>query len=243
MAFSVSMTNEIISRAESHEGIQAGIVPLEDVLESPSHKAQERSKTTYLPDDVITSVDWPSDARTVLVMGMNHPEKAPHLDYWERGDTQGNRYLRDVSESLKRWLRDKLDLSAHPLPYHVEKGGLFLKDAAVLSGVGIIGRNNLLINPKWGPRIRLRSILLEGDWQATKVLEGFFPCETCEVFCQNACPVKAFPHGDYSRSICEKQMNTDENNKVFGGDSGDGGTSTSMIKYCRACEWSCPVGR
>ena len=58
-----------------------------------------------------------------------------------------------------------MDVSAYPLPYHVKKGGLFLKDAAVLSGLGIIGKNNLLLHPAWGPRIRLRSILMDGDGQ------------------------------------------------------------------------------
>lgn len=239
MASKASITNEVISQAELYEGIQAGIVSLEDVLKGPSYNATpEGSKNTHLLNDV----DWPSDAQTVLVLGMNHPEKEPSLDYWEQGDSWGNRHLREISESLKQWLREKYNLAAHPLPYHVEKGGLFLKDAAVLSGIGIMGRNNLLLHPNWGPRIRLRSILLEGDWQTSEALEGFFPCETCKVFCQKACPVKAFPHGKYSRSICEKQMNTDEKNIASDGEIGENGKPNWVIKYCRACELTCPVG-
>jgi epoxyqueuosine reductase len=108
----------------------------------------------------------------VLILGLNHPEKDPRLDYWERGDTWGNRRLRKLSELMKQWFREKYDLAARPLPYHVENGGLFLKDAAVLSGMGIIGQNNLLLHPEWGPRIRLRAILLEGGFQMTEALEG-----------------------------------------------------------------------
>jgi epoxyqueuosine reductase len=124
----------------------------------------------------------------------------------------------------------------------VAKGGLFLKDAAVLSGIGIIGRNNLLLHPEWGPRIRLRSILLEGDFQATKVLEGFSPCETCEGFCQKACPMNAFPQEKYRRPICRKQIIANVENKVPDGEIGENGKRNLVIKYCRACELSCPVG-
>ena len=69
----------------------------------------------------------------MLILGLNHSEKDPRLDYWEQGDTGGNRRLREISELLKQWFRKECGLGAQPLPYHVEKGGLFLKDAAVLS--------------------------------------------------------------------------------------------------------------
>jgi epoxyqueuosine reductase len=143
---------------------------------------------------------------------------------------------------LTRWLREEHAIDAQPLPYHVEKGGLFLKDAAVLSGIGIIGRSNLLLNPDWGPRIRLRSILLDEDLQATQAIEGFSPCENCEEFCQKACPPQAFPQGKYSRSICSRQMNIDVANKVPDGELAVNGKRHLVIKYCRACELSCPVG-
>jgi epoxyqueuosine reductase len=242
MTSKASLTTEVISQAESYDGIRAGIVRLEDVLKGPSYQAAVAvPRYTDKMDDV--SIDnWPTEAQTVLVLGLNHPEKDPRLDYWERGDTWGNRRLREISELMKQWLREKYDLSAFPLPYHVEKGGLFLKDTAVLSGLGIIGQNNLLLHPEWGPRIRLRAILLEGDFQNTEALEGFTPCDTCDLFCQKACPMKAFPQGKYSWSICGKQMSADVENKVPDGEIGENGKRHLVIKYCRACELSCPVG-
>jgi epoxyqueuosine reductase len=242
MASKASLTTEVISQAESYDGIRAGIVCLKNLLKGPSYQASPeglRSKT-QLNDVPIDN--WPVEAQTVLILGLNHPEKDPRLDYWERGDSWGNRRLREISELLKQWLREKYDLAAQPLSYHVEKGGLFLKDAAVLSGIGIMGRNNLLLHPEWGPRIRLRSILLEGNFQTTGALEGFTPCESCEVFCQKACPMKAFPQGKYSKPICVEQMNADVENKVPEGEIGENGKHNLMIKYCRACELSCPVG-
>ena len=242
MASESSLTAEVVSRAESYAGTCAGIARLEDVLNSPSYRDDPADFTGTFETHGTGIVSWPPEATTVLVLGLHHPEEKPRLDWWERGDTWGNRRLREISESLKQWLREEYGLCAHPLPYHLEKGGLFLKDAAALSGIGVIGRNNLLLNPAWGPRIRLRSVLLEGDLQPTKAIAGFSPCETCEGFCQKACPVKAFPQATYSRSICRRQMNADAEKEVPDGEIGENGKRYPVIKYCRACELSCPVG-
>jgi epoxyqueuosine reductase len=177
-----------------------------------------------------------------LVLGLYHPVADPRLDWWEGGDTAGNRRLREISELLKQWLQEQFHINAYPLPYAVAKGGLFLKDAAVLAGMGIIGRNNLFLHPEWGPRIRLRSILLGSDLPPTEALDGFTPCESCDEFCQKACPMKAFAAGHYRKSNCLVQMNADEQNKAPDGEIAENGKRNLVIKYCRACELSCPVG-
>ncbi len=128
----------------------------------------------------------------------------------------------------RRHLGQSLD--SQPLPYNVEKGGLFLKDAAVISGLGIIGQNNLLFHPEWGSRIRLCSILIEGGLQPTEMLEGFSPCETCDYIYQKACPVNAFPNGKYSRPIYRRQMNANVENKISDGEINENGKRNLVIK-------------
>jgi len=242
MASKNRRTAEVISKAESYDGIRAGMVRLTDVLKAPSYKAvPEGPRSTAGMDDLPVD-QWPEEAQTVLILGLHHPENDPRLDFWEQGDTWGNRRLREISGWLQQWFREKYDLAAKPLPYHVEKGGIFLKDAAVLSGMGVIGKNNLLLHPEWGPRIRFRSILLEGDFQTTKAIEGFNPCETCKAFCKKACPMNAFPKGKYSRPFCVEQINYDLENKVPDGEIGNNGKHNLVVKFCRACELSCPVG-
>ncbi len=242
MATKTSLTSRVISQAESFDGIRAGIIPLNDVLQGPSYQVDTKGPINPDGFDDVQIDNWPAEAQTVLVLGLYHSEEDLRLDYWERGDTWGNRRLREISELLKQWLRDELDVSAYPLPYYVEKGGLFLKDAAVLSGLGIIGKNNLLLHPAWGPRIRLRSILMAGDFEPTASLHGFAPCETCDVFCQKACPVKAFPDGKYSRPNCRQQIDDDWEDQVLEGEIGETGKRNWVVKFCRACEFSCPVG-
>jgi epoxyqueuosine reductase len=242
MMSKASRTRRIIAQAESYSGIQAGIAPLEDVLKAPSYLTTIEESASAISSNMAGMADWLPQAKYVLVLGLHHPENDPRLDWWERGDTWGNRRLREISQDLKQWVHTQYDLDAQPLSYHVEKGGLFLKDAAALAGVGIIGRNNLLLHPQWGPRIRLRSVLLAGDWQKTEALEGFNPCASCEGFCQKACLQGAFSGEKYSRSFCRRQMKTDEENKVPLGDIAENGKPTPVISYCRACELSCPVG-
>jgi len=236
------LTVEVISQAESYNGIRAGILHLKDVLRGQSYQANLKGpiSSAGLDDDQMD--DWPAGTHTVLILGLYHPEDDLRLDYWERGDTWGNRRLREISTFLKKWLQEELQIAAYPLPYHVEKGGLFLKDAAVLSGLGIVGKNNLLLHPEWGPRIRFRSILLEGNFEPTTALKGFSPCKSFEVYCQKSCPVKSFPDGVYNRQRCCKQIDNNIENKVPDGEIAESGKRNLVIKYCRACEFSCPIG-
>ncbi len=84
MASKASLTTEVISQAESYDGIRAGIVRLEDV--GPSyHATPEGPRSTTRLDDVQIA-DWPTEAQTVLILGLNHSEKDPRLDYWEQGE-------------------------------------------------------------------------------------------------------------------------------------------------------------
>ena len=75
--------------------------------------------------------------------------------------------------------------------YHVEKGGIFLKDAAVIAGLGCIGKNNILVTPDYGPRIRLRAMLPDEEISPTGS-NDFDPCSGCDAPCRQACPQNAF---------------------------------------------------
>jgi epoxyqueuosine reductase len=242
MATDASLSADIIARAESFAGVAAGIVRLADVLKSPSYQLEPEGaqRTTDLDEAAVRQ--WPAEARSVLVLALRHPAGEPRLDWWQRGNTAGNRRLMDICGQLTDWLAAQDGRKSLQMPYYVEKGGLFLKDAAVLAGLGIIGRSNLLLHPQWGPRIRFRAMLIEGDLKAAAPLEGFAPCESCDGFCQQACPVSAFPQEQYRRSICRRQIKADADNRKPGAERDAGGNPIPVTQYCRACELECPVG-
>jgi epoxyqueuosine reductase len=138
-------------------------------------------------------------------------------------------------------MREEFNIKARLLPYHVERGGVFLKDAAVLAGQGVIGANNLLITPEYGPRIRLRALSIDAKFTPTGPLD-FSPCDSCDIRCREACPQKAFTQGSYGRGFCVKQMGLDEANRATLETEVED-TPRACVKYCRACELTCPIGQ
>ena len=198
-------------------------------------------------------VVWPERARSVLVIAVGHPADRPEMDWWfGRADPPGNRILADIVRRLCDWVLQAYGMRTFHLPYHVEIGGIFLKDAAVAAGLGCVGRNNLLVTREYGPRVRLRALTLDADLVSTGPLLsgaplGFDPCEGCDAPCLRSCPQGAFDrqvhdpievglehlpgrNGYFSRERCSLQMEADIE------------SAAEVVKYCRACELSCPVG-
>lgn len=218
---------EIIDKAIEAGASLAGIASVEAIKNSPTYQK------LGLPD-------WPEDARSALVLALSHPINQPQLDWWDnRRDSAGNRRLIDICKQVGSWLKEHHQIKHHPLAYAIERGGIYLKDAAALAGIGVIGKNNLLITPEFGPRVRLRAMFINQDLKPTGLID-FNPCEGCRAPCLKACPRKAFPDKIYSLPPCDRQMIADVENKTLIDDSTETDQPTWQVKYCRACELSCP---
>jgi len=150
--------------------------------------------------------------------------------------------LNAMALDLARWLDVEFSISADSVPYSVSKGGIFLKDAATLAGLGIIGKNNLLITPEFGSRVRLKALFLDVALEPTDPID-FAPCQGCDVRCWSACPKDAFRKGAYGKPFCQGQMAIDEANLVRIENWKPDGSADKVVKYCRACELACPVVR
>jgi epoxyqueuosine reductase len=192
-------------------------------------------------------VEWKDEYKTMLVWALAHPASKPVLDWWSLkipAFTPGNFELRAQSKRLRSWMTDELGLNAYSLPYQIEYGGAFLKDAAVLAGLGVFGRDNLLITPEYGPRVRLRGIFMDADLEPTARLEGFDPCATCSKPCHRVCPRTAFRSGSYARILCKQEQDQlDVDFEVLDGAILGLDEPSEVTKYCRACELACPVGQ
>lgn len=220
------MITHILEKSRSLGASLAGIANIDLLRNAPSYQ-------------VYGGVEFPARAKSVLVLALAHCENEPELDWWGvKGGTIGNQRLQQIAENLKQWLNKEYNIVVQPLPYQVESGGIFLKDAAVLAGLGIIGANNLLVTPELGPRVRLRALFLDIEVTSTEKRE-FSPCNACDMPCRQACPQNVFFSGSYNKNLCEKQMKMDEANRVIMESS----SQKLWIKYCRACELACPIGK
>ena len=139
---------------------------------------------------------------------------------------------------------EELGLKALSLPYQIEYGGAFLKDSAHLAGLGVIGKNNLLVTPEFGTRVRLRGIFIEAEFEPTGPIAAFDPCNGCNMPCHKACPQKAFQSGVFERSLCKIENDLRYDNEELMDGSIMGIEEASMVmKPCRFCELACPIGQ
>jgi epoxyqueuosine reductase len=248
----------ILDKARQEGASLAGIAAVEPLRSSPSHQVFPRLGDyggVGTPPDVDPADElpaWPSGASSCLVAAIEHPSTAPELDWWDGRGTPGNRLLIELMKTMRPWLREELGIESHPSRYYIHHGGIFLKDAGVLAGLGCLGRNNLFVSPELGPRIRLRGLFLEAELPPTGPIE-YDPCHDCHAPCLQVCPSEALPaevefpqdlqslplparDGSYDRQRCNQQMERDMARAEAEG-------SQAVIKYCRRCEFACPVGK
>lgn len=211
MISSSEVTKKIIAKAQSLGASLAGVASVEPLKTSPSHTLYPRlgnnlhKNGTEIRGADIFEVAWPADAVSVVVIGVEHSAERPELDWWDGKGTSGNRILIAINKHLSAWIEETLGITTFMLPYSIEKGGIFLKDAAVHAGLGCIGRNNLVVTPEYGPRIRFRAMLL--DREAKPVTSPVFnPCEHCDEPCRKACPAQAFQNHVYSAESLDQAV-------------------------------------
>ncbi|MGQ9507766.1 MAG: hypothetical protein ACUVTN_00040 [Thermodesulfobacteriota bacterium] len=107
----------------------------------------------------------------------------------------------------------ELGFQALPIPasqivdWKNQKGHLSHKKVAKLAGLGWIGRNNLLVNDRFGSRIRLVTILTNLPLELNSPLTR--DCGSCRE-CISVCPVRAISERgeDFDHIRCYEQLRT-----------------------------------
>jgi epoxyqueuosine reductase len=232
----------IVEKAKQWGASLAGIARVDDLKASTSYEAYDKSPFY----EEYKGVEWREEHKSVLVWALAHPASEPVLDWWSMkvpGFTPGNRVLRSQSKRLRVWLGEDLGISALSLPYQIEYGGAFLKDSAALAGLGVIGKNNLLVTPEFGTRVRLRGIFMEAALGPTGPID-FDPCNGCDMPCHQACPREAFRSGAFERPLCKKENDQREADaKILDGSIMGIEEASEVVKPCRYCELACPVAQ
>lgn len=160
-------------------------------------------------------------AKSVIVMAVAHSlgtVYAPYIKIWTRNKMQTSRLLDQVAEKVGRYLEQNGYLSmpiSADKPVEIYKidprtgkklvhtrtlGHLSLKHAAVIAGLGEMGRSNLLLTPQFGPHQRLGAIITEAPLEPDSPFEGKL-CDNCKA-CEKHCPVNALKDGKYDCDKC-----------------------------------------
>lgn len=261
------MASAVLKEGRNLGASLAGLASVESLKKEPSTRVvpfipagsygSEESPYSLKPGEV----RWPEGGKTAVVLAVEHPEQKPEMDWWYGMiDPPGNRVLKNIVKELRAWInRQWPEVKVWPITYHIEKGGIFLKEAARLAGLGVIGRNNLLVTPEYGSRVRLRSLIVGVDLPPTGPTD-FDPCGTCDGYCLQSCPARAFDKivlteeqtgekllpgriGNYCRANCARIMEKNEQEAVLESAPEISPEPVGIIKYCRNCEINCPIGR
>jgi epoxyqueuosine reductase len=242
----------IIEKAKELGAALAGIATVDDLKVSKSYEVYSK-KPFYEEYDrrdpnyfEFKGFKWRKEHKSVLVWALVHPASEPALDWWSMkvpGFTPGNGVMRMQSRKLRIWLGEELGIKALSLPYQIEFGGAFLKDSAHLAGLGVIGKNNLLVTPEFGTRVRLRGIFIEAELEPTGPLD-FEPCNGCDLPCHRACPRDAFRSGVFERALCKIENDKSEAEaEILEGSIMGIDEPSEVTKPCRNCEFACPIAQ
>ena len=138
-----------------------------------------------------------------------HSDRRAMMSYHELLEAVDRRWL-DIAYELTLILQNS-GYKALPIVEHavdLDRRSVFPhKLAAHLAGFGWIGRNNLLITPERGPRVRLLTVLTTVPLKPTKpnVPLNYDGCGTCRL-CVDICPVEALTGTPFTAGIARDAL-------------------------------------
>lgn len=110
--------------------------------------------------------------------------------------------------------------------------GIRFADAAASCGMGYIGKSNVLVTEKYGPRINMTYLFTDAPLQ-TKVEEVESRCGRCTA-CLDACPCGALTDEGYDEASCRQYRDNPEHQER---------ASTHTVMKCMRCMTSCDKKR
>lgn len=184
----------------------------------------------YHPSDVMPG------CRSVIVLAVPFPEQALHADMVTYTQER-NRAAESADTMAKRMVEKLQSRSAAATPVFALRpagrdessgrirGPISLKHAGMLAGLGVIGKNTLLVNDHYGNMIWLSAVLTDAALDADP-LAAYAACAADCRLCVETCPVKALSEDPMNQILCWKH--------AFGYEAGAEAIS------CHLCRSICP---
>lgn len=241
------LTKEVKDYALTHGADLVGVLKPELIDVEPEYfvgwQIQEPSKKTR---------DYMHNSKSIIMLGYHAFDDIHEVSLSRKGRIEYPVYqrMRLFARRVMRFLVDK-GYGCVLYPFNLSQ-----KKMAQLSGLGFIGKNSLVINPEFGPWIRLQSILTDAPLEPDKSFTEDL-CVDCRR-CIDACPTGALTpyhvdpdrclvgiyESDLSRLIDNNLSFTEFRNvsdEVFQ-EHMPRFTKNSVL-MCTSCQKACPYGK
>lgn len=185
-----------------------GVAPLKRFADLP-----EKKRPTAFLSEAKSVIVIASQVFRVLTERLKATRKTGEVsirDFFEAHVETVNSDLNQTGYRIARFLTNQgfasINIGQDLTDYRTITGAFSFKHAAVAAGLGVIGKNGLLLTRQYGPRVRLSAVLTEAALDPSPLLTDDL-CEDCDR-CYKVCPSKALkkPEGtnrpNYDRFIC-----------------------------------------
>ena len=168
-------------------------------------------------------------ARSAVVLGLSvrHPLLATGVRYptWE----EPRQFIDVLIDALALSVEEFLEVRGYRArTIGSSNRSTDLRSLVLASGLGVEGRNHLIVTPEFGPRVRFGAVVTDAVLEARPRKVGDL-CRGCSL-CSRACPAGAL-NGSFSAEACESY------NLALERESG------LLVRKCTLCTDVCPVGR
>ena len=232
----IELTEDVKSNAHRYGFVLVGITAAEKLDSIPSHFIAHRDYRVWSKK----TTDYMADAKSVIILGASVWDNlfdvaikvSDHHEYPD--EWRGRLYARRVIRFLeRRGYRAVLE------PELLSK-----KRMAQLAGLGNFGKNTLIINPTYGPWIRLRSLVTDAELVPDEPFTEDL-CQDCDA-CVKACPVSALVPYKIDPEKCllgmswGKRLGSKYREVYY---AHNPSLTENAWLMCSTCQRACPIGR
>ena len=171
-------------------------------LFSVASTSEEERKKFGLPFAIVLAVRL---SNSCLERVLDRPTK-PYLHHYKQVNYLLDRAALLLANYIQEKGKDALPIPASQVIDWTEmKGDISHKKMAHLAGIGWIGRNSLIVSPRFGARIRLVTVLTDLELPVGRPIDA--GCGDCRA-CIKACPAGAIKERaeDFDLSACKAQL-------------------------------------
>lgn len=162
---------------------------------------------------------------------LNAKTRVPYTFMTEIIKAEVYRITVDLAVSLANEDIGVVPIPSEPYDYwdaenKIGKGILSLKHAGYLAGLGVLGKNTLLYDSKYGSMITLGAVLIDRKLKGDP-LAGYYFCKDNCSLCIKSCPQKALDGFSVNQKLCREYSEL-RNSKGY------------LLYTCSLCKTVCP---